>query len=176
MDKKSKVISGLKTGKIIIQKPNKYFTDSEKHHIVQKLISSDCARQEICEKYTGQLDEHGQLLRWMRQLGYDASVKTRRPDFATNNTIIMPKKTKKPDTLTEDFEMLQLKKRIAALESQLKDAEIESKQPTTKKQTNMQEQPLLLEFKTFYKIFISIRLYYFYLHLHLKNQLIQYTN
>ena len=126
MDKKSKVISGLKTGKIIIQKPNKYFTDSEKHHIVQKLISSGCARQEIWKKYTGQLYEHDQLLCWMRQLGYDAPVKTRRPNFATNNTIIMPKKTKNPDTLTEDFEMLQLKKRIAALESQLKDAEMKA--------------------------------------------------
>ena len=126
MDKKSKVISELKTGKIIIQKPNKYFTDSEKHHIVQELISSGCTKQEIWEKYTGQLEEKGQFLRWMRQLGYDASVKTRRPNFATNNTIIMPKNTKKPDTLTEDFEMLQLKKRIAALESQLKDAEMKA--------------------------------------------------
>ena len=127
MDKKSKVISGLKTGKIIIQKPNNYFTDSEKHHIVQELISSGCTKQEIWEKYTGQLEEKGQLLRWMRQLGYDTSVKTRRPNFATNNTNIMAKKTKRQDTLTEDFETLQLKKRIAELESQLKDAEIESK-------------------------------------------------
>ena len=126
MDKKSKVISGLKTGKIIIQKPNKYFTDSEKHHIVQELISSGCTRQGIWGKYTGQLEEKGQLLRWMRQLGYDASVKTRRPNFATNNTIMMAKKTKKPDTLTEDFETLQLKKRIAELESQLKDAEMKA--------------------------------------------------
>ncbi len=126
MDKKSKVISGLKTGKIIIQKPNKYFTDSEKHHIVQELISSGCTKQEIWEKYTGQLEEKGQLLRWMRQLGYDTSVKTRRPNFATNNTIIMAKKTKKPDTLTEDFETLQLKKRITELESQLKDAEMKA--------------------------------------------------
>lgn len=126
MDKKSKVISGLKAGKIIIQKPNKYFTYSEKHHIVQELMSSGCTKQEIWEKYTGQLEEKGQLLRWMRQLGYDTSVKTRRPNFATNNTIIMAKKTKKPDTLTEDFETLQLKKRITELESQLKDAEMKA--------------------------------------------------
>jgi hypothetical protein len=50
MDKKSKVISGLKTGKIIIQKPNKYFTDSEKHHIIQELLSSGCTKREIWEK------------------------------------------------------------------------------------------------------------------------------
>ena len=81
MDKKSKVISRLKTGKIIIQKPNKHFTDSEKHHIIQELLSLCCTKREIWEKYTGQEEEHGQLLRWMKQLGYDASVKTRRPNI-----------------------------------------------------------------------------------------------
>ena len=70
MDKISKVISGLKTGKIIIQKPNNYFTDSEKHHIVQELISAGCTTQEIWEKYTSQLYEHGQWLRneWLNLL------------------------------------------------------------------------------------------------------------
>ena len=81
MNKKSNVISGLKTGKIIIQKPNKYFTDSEKHHILQELLSSGCTKQEIWKKYTGQEEEYGQLLRWTRQLGYDSSVKNRRPNF-----------------------------------------------------------------------------------------------
>jgi len=33
MEQASKVISGLKSNKIIIQKPNKYFTDSEKHQL-----------------------------------------------------------------------------------------------------------------------------------------------
>jgi len=54
MDKKSKVISGLKTGKSIIQKPNKYFSDSEKHHILRELLESGCTKREIWEKYTGQ--------------------------------------------------------------------------------------------------------------------------
>ncbi|MCC7444524.1 MAG: hypothetical protein IT263_06785 [Saprospiraceae bacterium] len=44
MDIKCKVISGLKSGKIIIQKPNKYFTDSEKHHILQVFMSSGCTK------------------------------------------------------------------------------------------------------------------------------------
>jgi len=123
MDKKSKVISGLKTGKIIIQKPNKYFTDSEKHHILQELLKSGCTKREIWEKYTGQEEEHGQLLRWMRELGYDTSVKTRRPNF-TANTVIMAKKSENKST--EDFEMIQLKKRIAELENQLKDAEMKA--------------------------------------------------
>jgi hypothetical protein len=124
MDKKSKVISGLKEGKNIIQKPTKYFSDSEKHHILQELLSSGCSKREIWEKYTGQPEEHGQLLRWMRQLGYDDSIKTRRPNFTANNDTVMAKKTLPSENPIEDFETLQLKKRIAELESQLKDAQM----------------------------------------------------
>ncbi len=53
MDIKSKVISGLGSGKIIIQKPNKYFTETEKHQIIRELLDSGCTKAEIWEKYTG---------------------------------------------------------------------------------------------------------------------------
>jgi transposase-like protein len=125
MDKKSKLISGLREGKIIIQKPNKYFTETEKHQIIQELLDSGCTKAEIWQKYTGQNEEHGQLLRWMRQLGYDSSVKTRRPNFA-GNIPIMAKKTKVEKQGVEDFEVLQMKKRIAELENQLKEAEMKA--------------------------------------------------
>lgn len=91
MDKKSKSISGLRYGKIIIQKLNKYFTETEKHHIIQELLDIGCAKAKIWQRYTGQAEEHGQLLRWMRQLGYDTSVRTRRRNF-TGNILIMTKK------------------------------------------------------------------------------------
>ena len=123
MDKKSKVISGLKSEKIIIKKPSKYFADSEKHQIIQELLSLGCTKREIWEKYTGQEEERGQLLRWMRQLGYDTSVKTRRPNL-TATTVIMEKKSENKSI--EDFETLQLKKRTAELENQLKDAEMKA--------------------------------------------------
>jgi transposase-like protein len=123
MDKKSKLISGLSNRKII-QKPNKYFSDEEKHHIIQDLISSKCTKQEIWEKYTREQEEHGQLLRWMRQLGYDTGIKTRRPNFVSNK--IQMKKKKTTDNPTDSFENLQLKKRIEDLEKQLKDAEMKA--------------------------------------------------
>lgn len=126
MDKKSKVILGLSFGKII-RKPSKYFLEEEKHFIIQELLSSQCTKRDIWEKYTGQEEEHGQLLRWMRKLGYDDSIKTRRPNFAGNrNKIVMTKKKDnvKPDI--EDFEKLQLKKRIEELEKQLKEAELKA--------------------------------------------------
>ncbi|MCB0606056.1 MAG: hypothetical protein KDC25_14400, partial [Saprospiraceae bacterium] len=104
MDKKSKVISGLKSEKIIIKKPSKYFADSEKHQIIQELLSLGCTKREIWEKYTGQEEERGQLLRWMRQLGYDTSVKTRRPNFAATNNALMAKKTVPVAKTIDDFE------------------------------------------------------------------------
>ena len=125
MDKKSKQISGLKAGKII-QKANKYFSEPEKHFIIQELLSSGCTKAKIWKKYTGQLEEHGQLLRWMRQLGYDTSVKTRRPNFDTKTKVMTKKKSKKDVNIGDDFETLQLKTRIAELEKKLKDADMKA--------------------------------------------------
>lgn len=128
MDKKSKSISGLKRGEVI-QKPNKYFSEAEKHFIIQELLSTGCTKAQIWEKYTGQKEEHGQLLRWLRQLGYDSSIKTRRPNLGTKTTAMALKKEIKPVTITnglDEFETLQLKKRVADLEKKLKDAEIKA--------------------------------------------------
>jgi len=63
----------------------------------------------------------------MRQLGYDTSIKTRRPNFDTR-TIVMTKKKSKKEPLNSfnDFETLQLKTRIAELEKKLKDAEMKA--------------------------------------------------
>jgi hypothetical protein len=92
--KKWKVISGLKAGKII-QKANKHFSEAEKYFIIQELVSTKCTKAQIWKKHTDQLEEHGQLLRWMRQLGYNTSVKTRRPNFDTKTTVMSIKKSKK---------------------------------------------------------------------------------
>ena len=115
--------------KKIIQKAGKYFTEEEKHKIIQELISTQYTKVEIWEKYTGEEEEHGQLLRWMKALGYDTGIKTRRPNIVSN-FYTMPEKKIKPDKPVnmedESFENLQLKKRIAELEKQLKDAELKA--------------------------------------------------
>lgn len=120
--------------KKIIQKGGKYFTIDEKHKIIQELISTQCTKVAIWEKYTGEEEEHGQLLRWMRQLGYNTGIKTRRPNIVSN-LYPMAQKKHKPNNLNsnrevktgdESFENLQLKKRIAELEKQLKDAELKA--------------------------------------------------
>jgi hypothetical protein len=125
METRSKVISGLRSGKVIIQKPNKYFTETEQHQIIRELLDSGCTKAEIWEKYTGQEEEHGQLLRWMRKLGYDSSVKTRRPNL-DSKIIDVARKKKTEVQASDDFETLQLKKRVAELEDQLKEAEMKA--------------------------------------------------
>jgi ABC-type phosphate transport system auxiliary subunit len=62
----------------------------------------------------------------MRQLGYDTSVKTRRANFTSINDMIMVKKKSSVNTVSKEFETLQLQKRITELESQLKDAEMKA--------------------------------------------------
>lgn len=123
MDKKSKLISGL-TDKKIDKKPNKYFTDSEKHLIIQEMLETGCTKREIWKKYTGHEEEHGHLLRWMRKLGYVDSIPTRRLNFVSNMLQMTIKKSN--DEFPETFEKHQLKKRIEELEKQLKDAEIKA--------------------------------------------------
>lgn len=115
--------------KKIIQKAGKYFTVEEKHKIIQELISTQCTKVEIWEKYTGEEEEHGQLLRWMKQLGYNTGIKTRRPNIVSNLYQMAQKKIKSDKAVNNDvesFENLQLKKRIAELEKQLKDPELKA--------------------------------------------------
>ena len=114
MDKESKVISGLRNGSS--------FSTSERHLIIQEMLSSQCTKREIWQKYTGQFEEHGCLLKWMRQLGY---IKSRRFTFDENNSLM----TKKKSTLKipeEPIEIFRLRRRISELEDQVKDAEMKA--------------------------------------------------
>jgi hypothetical protein len=123
MDETSKLISGLYTSEVYY-KPRKYFSDAEKHLIIQEMLKTGCTKRDIWEKYTGQADERGHLLRWMRKLGYDNSIPIRRPNFAPNTTCMIKKGNDYKSE--ESFEMMQLQKRIAELEKQLKDAEMKA--------------------------------------------------
>jgi hypothetical protein len=117
MEETSKVISGLRRGSS--------FTISERHQIIQEMLVSNCTRAGIWKKYTGQSEEHGFLLRWMRQLGYPMELTVRRTTFGGDKNLMAKKQT---TTAKEEdsFEILQLKKRITELENQLKDAEMKA--------------------------------------------------
>jgi transposase len=110
------------------QKILNVFSVEERHQIIQEMLSTGCNKRDIWEKYTGEPEEHGQIIKWMRELGYGDRIITRRPNFATNQFVMSKKKKpiKSDDTDNESFENLQLKKRIKELESQLKDAEMKA--------------------------------------------------
>ena len=117
MEKESKGILGLKRGCD--------YSDSERHKILQEYITSGKTKKEIWYKYTGQSEEHGNLRKWMRILGYNGELHARRYILAENNNDMPPKKVCITST-GDSFENLQLKKRISELESQLKDAEMKA--------------------------------------------------
>jgi transposase len=108
--------------KIISRRKRNFFSDSERHSIVQEYLNSDCSKKTIWWKYTGKTD-HGHLLRWIRELGYRDKLcnATEKETFA-----IMAKHKSTRSGNDNDFEMLQLKKRIAELEKQVKDAEMKA--------------------------------------------------
>ncbi len=117
MKRESKVILGLKYGRD--------FSEIERKQIIQDYQSSGKTKKEIWYKYTGQQEEHGQILKWMRNFelhGHSINIKT---SFATKQNQL--KKQKNIVTSTEDsFENLQLKKRIQELERQLKESELKA--------------------------------------------------
>jgi len=106
---KSKVILGLKH-------PSQFSLD-ERKLIVEKYLQSGKKKQEIWEKYTGQPEERGRLLRWMRQLGYDISPKWGK--LTSTKAASMAKK--KVENSIENF---QLKEKIAQLEKALLNSEL----------------------------------------------------
>jgi len=117
MDKSSKVISGLRR--------RHRFDVSQKHQIIQEVLQTGLSKREIWEKYADGREDHGQIVRWMRQLGYNCENPIRRPNFVENKSV-MPKKGHRFVPADESFEILQLKKRVKDLETQLEDAEMKA--------------------------------------------------
>lgn len=110
--------------KIIIPKLPKFFTIEERHLIINEYLSSGLTKDAIWQKYTGKKD-HGVLLEWMRDLGYVPAEQQIKRNVVLRAKA-MPKKETHQEPVDQDFETLQLKKRISELEKQLKDAELKA--------------------------------------------------
>jgi transposase-like protein len=108
---KSKIILGLKK--------SFEFSLEERKLIIEEYLTSGKTKREIWEKYTGEKQEHGSLLRWMRQIGYDIAPKWSK--FAPKNTTIMTKK--ESEIISEKTELLE---KIAMLEKALVNSELKS--------------------------------------------------
>ena len=118
MEEVSKAILGLEPKKRAREAPRIY-SDTEKHFIIKAWIESGLTKRAIWEKYTGQREEHGQILRWMRSLGYEPS--------SPYGNIASKMKEKSGEPSSEvSFEELQLQKRVEELERQLKEAQMKA--------------------------------------------------
>lgn len=106
--------SKLKTG----PRRGSDFSRSERVKIIEEYLSSGCTKGQIWEKYTSQRTESGQLLRWMRELGYDNSKKSRKFE---SNTKAMGKP--KHQALNEN---IRLNERIKELEKALVNSELKA--------------------------------------------------
>lgn len=115
----------------IIQKKGKHFTETERHAIIREMLKNNWSKQYAWMLYTGEVEERGQLLRWMRKLGYVGRIEHKQfvskrsiRRFEVKTTVM--DKNDQPDPGQGSFETMQLKKRIAELEKQLKDAEMKA--------------------------------------------------
>lgn len=90
---------------------------SERHKMIQEYLAGEYTKREIWQKYTGQDEEHGNLLRWMRMYGYIDDLPKRRPTF---NTPINYSTMDGPD----DLDKSELIARIKQLEKQLKESKL----------------------------------------------------
>lgn len=117
MEQTSKLISGFK--KHSRKKlPFLKLSTEQKHKIVQDYLNSNETMGFIWEKHTGRKHGQFQITRWMQAFGYEGCS-----NFTQKTTHM----TKKQNIDASDsFEVIQLKKRIAELENQLKDAEMKA--------------------------------------------------
>ena len=67
MDKKRK--------KRIVQKKGKFYSETERHAIIQEMLKNNWTKQYAWELYTGETEERGQLMRWMRKPGYAKTIR-----------------------------------------------------------------------------------------------------
>jgi hypothetical protein len=101
------------------------FNIEERLQIVHEYLSSNISKREIWEKYTGQYEEHGQILKWMRKFGLAEKRPIRKHIFEEKYVdMVQSDLEKKPEDVT--FENLHLANRITELESKLKDAEMKA--------------------------------------------------
>jgi hypothetical protein len=108
---RSKVILGLKH-------PVE-FSKEEMVLMIEEWLSSGKTKQAIWFKYTGQPQEHGKMLCWMRSLGYEVPVKLSR--LASSNIEGMSKLK-----VTDPDEIFQLREKVKQLERALVQSELRS--------------------------------------------------
>ena len=96
----------------------KSFTLEERHAMIKEYLEGKLTKTEIWRKYTGQVFEHGNILRWMRMYGYIEDNLSKKPRFKRpfNYPVIDPKH--------DDLDPRELLQRIKELEKLLEDSKL----------------------------------------------------
>jgi hypothetical protein len=94
--------------------------------IIEDYLQSGLTKREIWQKHTGQSSDHGLILYWMYKYGYLSDYKEKSVTFAPKIQHMDSKHHKQVSGSEDDFETLQLKKRIIELERQLQESEMKS--------------------------------------------------
>jgi|GEM_PF-414241 len=102
---------------------NATYSTELKHKIIQDYLLSKKSKQDIWEKYTGQTSEHGKIIKWMRELGYDNKMQ-RNITFVENISSMSNSKHNKETADNQTNKALQDK--INRLEKELEEAKIKA--------------------------------------------------
>ena len=82
--------------------------------MVEDYLNGGLSKAEIWRRYTGRTEEHGKIIKWMRQFGY---LERTLPSEALSLAIM-------PGSTTPQSSVEELQKRIKQLEQQLLDSQL----------------------------------------------------
>jgi transposase-like protein len=112
-----------KTKKLKIRRGGS-FSIEERHEIIKEYLNGTETKTEIWRKHTGQKEEHGSILQWMRQLGYlreEISVEKERKRLIKSQHYFMPDNSSNTEKSKEA-----LQKEIEALKAEVTKAKIQA--------------------------------------------------
>ena len=93
----------------------------KRHSIINEYLSSSLSRAEIWKKYTGRDAEHGDLLKWMKKLGYEDKPK-KSSIFVSQPIEILPQEQLNISNLSKE----DLQKELVKLKKLLEEAQIKA--------------------------------------------------
>lgn len=96
----------------------------EREEMIKEYLSGNYSKVEIWKKYTGQAEEHGKMLNWMRMLGYSDKMENPIKRHLSSGFI----RQEQPVLATKDNpqDPRDLQKRIKELERQLESAQLKA--------------------------------------------------
>ena len=93
------------------------FSEEERHAIIKEYLEGDLCKTEIWRKHTGQKEEHGSILKWMRMYGYQDSKPKRNVIFKPINFLELAKEN-------DHLDKGQLQAKVKKLEQLLEDSQL----------------------------------------------------